>query len=316
MVGLQWECEMWKSFFHSEVGWSHVKRNLPCQDFCFASSTPFPYLIVCDGAGSAPLSHFGSKAIVESLSSLISVLQEPIQEFLDEDLSEDLEKKKILQFKKIFINASLKELEKLESQYKVPKSYFRSTLILFLLGKKRSFWLKLGDGAILIQNEKGELELIGPIQKGEYANETVFLSENMKEEDIACDVIKKEIQAVIAFTDGAGEKLISHDGKQFAPLISKWFKRVRKKTFTKEELVNFLSAEEVWSKTTGDDKSIAMLVLEPKEEKLIESKTLLSENLEKQENEKQSLKQDKVSELESNKQETSKQNPIEIDITV
>lgn len=253
---------MWKSFYHSEIGWAHVKRELPCQDFCFASSSPIPYLIVCDGAGSATLSHIGSKRTVETLSNLIELFQSIIQEVLNEELREDLQKTRGKQLKEIFVKSSLKEIEKLSFQYKVPKNYFRSTLMLLIVGKKRSFWLKIGDGAILIQNSEGELELVGPIQKGEFANETFFLSENLKDEEIAFGLLNKELTAVMSFTDGAGGKLISHDGKNFAPLIKKWFEQIREDKFQKEDLVKFLSAEEVRKKTSGDNRSIAMLVCE------------------------------------------------------
>ncbi len=256
--------KMWKSFYNSQVGWAHLKQipPLPCQDYSFASNEPIPYLIVCDGAGSAPLSHIGSERMVKIIAESIELLQSIIKEILDEELPNDTEERKKEQLKQIFINASLKELEKLSLEYKVPKSFFRTTLMIFIIGKNKCFWLKIGDGAILIQKTNNELELIGPIQKGEFINETVFISEKIKDEDVACNLIKNDIKAVISFTDGAGEKLISNDGKNFAGLIKKWFDQIRENKFENEELVNFLSSQEVWSKTTGDDKSIAMLVSE------------------------------------------------------
>jgi hypothetical protein len=262
MVGHPLNLDMWKSFYHSEIGRSHQKQTppIPCQDASLAKSESIPYLIVCDGAGSAPLSHIGSKKIIETISELIELLEDIITDILEEESTQEMEEKKSKQLKKIFIQSCLQNMKKLSDKFQVPTDFFRSTLMIFLVGKKRSFWLKIGDGAILIQNTKDELEMIGPIQKGEFINETVFLSERIKEEEIAHGFLTKEFKAVISFTDGAGEKLMSSDGKKFAKRISDWFGKIRENQFPKSDLKNFLTDETVWSKTTGDDKSIAMLV--------------------------------------------------------
>lgn len=236
---------------------------IPCQDYSFAKCEDFPFLIVCDGAGSAPLSDIGSKRLAESMVDSIESIQDLIAEILNEDILIDDEERKIQELKQFFIKAGMKELEKLSLEYNVTKDFFRTTLMIFIIGKKRNFWLKIGDGAIIIQTINDELELVGPIQKGEFINETVFFSEKIKDDNIACNLIKNEVKAVISFTDGAGEKLISNDGKRFAPLIGKWFAQIRENKFENLELIEFLTSSDVWAKTTGDDKSIAMLVSMP-----------------------------------------------------
>ena len=57
---------MWKLVYGSVAGTSHAHSGQPCQDSCAGSVAGSTLFAACaDGAGSAGLSHVGSKAAVE-----------------------------------------------------------------------------------------------------------------------------------------------------------------------------------------------------------------------------------------------------------
>ena len=69
----------------------------------------------------------------------------------------------------------------------------------------------------------------------------------------------QNVTGVAAFTDGAGEKLVSNDGLKISGALSKFFQGIRTREFTQTDLNQFLSNKEIWQRTTGDDKGIAIL---------------------------------------------------------
>src|SRR5436190_11701810 len=62
----------WRAVGTCVTGTSHVKFNLPCQDYCayhriIVGSTQALLIVIADGAGSARLSEIGARASVDHL---------------------------------------------------------------------------------------------------------------------------------------------------------------------------------------------------------------------------------------------------------
>ena len=56
----------WSGFAGSVAGRGHIINGTPCQDASSVDvSSAYPSLIVCDGRGSASLSHFGAREAVD-----------------------------------------------------------------------------------------------------------------------------------------------------------------------------------------------------------------------------------------------------------
>lgn len=64
------------------------------------------------------------------------------------------------------------------------------------------------------------------------------------------------MEAVVAMSDGAAERLYGSAERQFAPMLDQWVEH----KVAGRELYECLSQGELWQRTTGDDKSVALLV--------------------------------------------------------
>lgn len=250
----------WIPCFMSVVGKAHLKRNppVPCQDSSLALNLNRPIAIVADGAGSSFLSHKGSKQVVLGLNRLIFSLEDICSSLLDNNEPNNFA---INAFANRLIKHSIGLIEDLSIQEKQSFDAYKCTLLFTLLGTYNLFWLKIGDGAIIIEsNEK--LMNIGPNGKGEYANQTTFLSKKITSNEFSFGVMPlKGVTGVLLCSDGAGEKLISNNGIDIAPAVKKMFSDCRRRYLDNVGLYEFLVNDTLWKTTTGDDKSICILSL-------------------------------------------------------
>ncbi|NEO02904.1 MAG: protein phosphatase 2C domain-containing protein, partial [Moorea sp. SIO3I7] len=252
----------WKKVYGKAVGRSHLKDDppTPCQDAAIAVLDPRPAILVADGAGSAPNSHLGSQQVTKHLREAIkSKNLEAIQrKLLDQE--EFTESDDTVNYAHGFIKEAISSLKKLSQEEGYPIDSLKCTLLVAVLGKQRLFWLKVGDGFIVIEKNQS-LQLVGPLGKGEFENRTNFVTENIRSKNIHYGfVTSRNITGVAAFTDGTAEKLVSTDGKKIAGAISDFFNEIREDKLTKDKLTQFLEDPQVWATPWGnDDRSLALL---------------------------------------------------------
>ena len=82
---------MWRAIGKSVVGTSHLKGQLPCQDYsdylrCQVGGEPVLVIGVSDGAGSAALSHIGSQEVVGALLRQAACCERAIADINREDV--------------------------------------------------------------------------------------------------------------------------------------------------------------------------------------------------------------------------------------
>ena len=73
----------WCGHAASVPGNGHIRREIPCQDASGVWLSPRPCLIVCDGRGSARLSHLGARAAVKAFRSQCAVMEKRLAGLLD-----------------------------------------------------------------------------------------------------------------------------------------------------------------------------------------------------------------------------------------
>ncbi len=258
--------ENWLGIAEVAAGTKHLQANppVPCQDaaIAHAGAGVRPCAFVADGAGSAPLSHFGAQAAVLRLSHLAISLEDIHAQMLDTPqvpTSEECRR----HAHRFLVHASetIRHLAKEKS-----RSFreFRCTLLAVIVGAERIFWIKLGDGHIVREKSKRTRETVGPLGKGEYANVTHFIDGDINRNIAAakCGLFPAgDITGVAVMTDGAAEKLVSADGTKTAGRIKTFFSDLRSELFEQEDLRDFLTDSSVWKPPgyTGDDKGIALL---------------------------------------------------------
>ncbi|MGL5063687.1 MAG: PP2C family serine/threonine-protein phosphatase [Microcoleus sp.] len=253
----------WQCICATTVGRSHLQSHpqIECQDAAKVVSTPRAAIFLADGAGCARLSHLGSKSVVEELAGFIDSKQATHEEILDQEQiinCNDSDRGKEYAYK--FVKYAVEGLRKLANTEDCSVDDLKCTLLMAVSGKFYIFWLKVGDGFIVVEKDN-KLELLGSLGKGEFANETTFISESLKDKAISYGFLPAQnVTGIAAFTDGAGEKLVSIDGSEIAGRLSRFFAQTREGDFDNDSLREFLEDKTVWAPPNGfDDRGIAIL---------------------------------------------------------
>lgn len=259
----------WLSQYEAVVGLTHRKAGtpLPCQDAAVACVTPRAMIITADGAGSSAVSDIGSAAVVTGVARLINTLNPMLKPILDEEGFSDEYPK----FAKLIVNHARGILLDLSEQHRRPMKDFRCTLLAAIVGEKKTLWLKVGDGSLVMERRfkegaeyRVERNTLGEVGKGEYANQTVFIDENLHPSSIQSGVVDSaQISALFAMSDGAAERFVSNDGTRTAGKLSEWAELLRNDSLSRQRLTAYFYSDEFQkgknSHHSGDDCSIAMI---------------------------------------------------------
>ena len=241
----------WRVASASVRGTSHIKTGKPCQDSVYhRADLPGGVLIaaVSDGAGSATLSDIGSllavRKAVESarLSILHSSARLSVGYLRDTVRASVLLARSGLEDEARRIGANVRDLS--------------ATLMLAICSRGFTAAAQIGDGAVVVADESGEYRLFTTPQRGEYANETVFLvSRNALS---SLEVKAEPIQAisVAMFTDGIQNLVLDTATDTphvpfFAPMF-RWLESRPAESDLGPELERFLASPKVAQRADDD----------------------------------------------------------------
>ena len=251
------------------VGLQHLNQMppLPCQDAAKAVTRPRSILLACDGAGSAAMSEVGSQALVTGITRLCQSIEPLIASLLDQPTA----KQELESLVRVIVRHAMGLLQDLSEQQRRSIRDFRSTLNFALVGKEQTLWIKVGDGEIIQeqllvtetaagqQEYHSELSCLGDHNKGEFANQTQFIDDQLKFEQVYWGVIPSvHLSGLALMSDGAAEKLVAQDRSKVAGQISTWLAQLRTDKLKASELCKRFYAEDFCKQSTGDDRSIAM----------------------------------------------------------
>lgn len=260
----------WQVLAEAVVGLNHRDKNLPCQDAVACAAAPRVCLVVCDGAGSSVVSELGANALAQGMSLLCHSLEAFWVDLLDSSSANDVLLEKMT---RLVLRHAKGIIAQLATQHKREARDFRSTLLMLVVGKAHLFWLKVGDGALVIeqiehrysvpaQPSDGRVTLLstlGELGKGEFANQTTFVDELLKFSDVQFGLQASEfLTACAAMSDGAAEKLVSLNQQQVAGRVSQWFDALRQQRLARKTLTQAFYSEDFNKNSTGDDRSIAL----------------------------------------------------------
>ena len=129
-------------------GNGHIRRELPCQDASGVWLSPRPCLIVCDGRGSASLSHLGARAAVRAFRSQCAVMEARLSCILDQPRcgSKDWHR-----FCQMMIRTVCQQKTELAEEHNCSEREFDFTIAFAIFGKHHIGVFQVGDGAITIQ---------------------------------------------------------------------------------------------------------------------------------------------------------------------
>jgi hypothetical protein len=238
---------MWKLVHGSVRGTSHAATDQPCQDFCAGKHVDSTVAAACsDGAGSADLSHLGSKSAVERFMD-VATPSESAPERAAIEAWVDAARERVL--------------EEAATQGVVPRR-LACTLLVAIVGDGWATFAQIGDGVIVFNGDAG-YELAFWPDNGEYANTTRFLTDDDYRKHLRIEVVTRQVSELAVMTDGLQMLALDFKGARvhdrfFEPL----FRTVRNnpnEEALRTSLLEFMDSKRV-NERTDDDKTLLLAV--------------------------------------------------------
>ncbi len=250
----------WKAIAQSVKGTSHIKGRLPCQDSGnYIVIDDILIGAVADGAGSAKYSDIGSELAVKTTLDYLAQWTTTNFKNISTDRSKPISEKLAQEVFTKTLNKVISCLEK-----KVQEGYLYKdlscTLLAFIATPKWMTAMQIGDGFIVTrsQHPNSDYQLLFPPTKGEYANQTTFVTSASALSELQVSVIPEQPKFIFASTDGL-ERMAIDFAKQQAhtPFFRPFEKGIEQNNFEeeKQDIIDWLDSDRVNSKT-DDDKTI------------------------------------------------------------
>jgi hypothetical protein len=256
-VRLNPEPSNWQVVHARAIGTSHLNSGMPCQDAAGWRRLPSGYLAiaVADGAGSAPQAETGAKlAVAMSLAALENIPSNG-NAFTAETWAEHI---------RTAFEAARSALEGEAISTGAPLRDYATTLICLIAGRDGLVIGQIGDGAVVARTPLGDLFTLTEPQRGEYANETIFLTMPDALKQGSFQAIELDLAGLAVMSDGLIRLALKlPDYSPFAPFfVPLWAFAARSESSQayNQKLIDFLKSDRVCSRT-DDDKSLVIAVL-------------------------------------------------------
>jgi hypothetical protein len=195
----------WRAKADSSVGVSHQKRGIPCQDSAHYDFVDEIVIgAVADGAGSAKWAEEGAqiavKVATDYLKNWIRSEKKQVLKVLSRSQKDQQEL-----FTKEFTNILgevLRGLEKEASRSRSQLKDYACTLLVFVAAPDWLAAMQLGDGFIVIKPRNREYQLLFQPDKGEFANQTTFVTSSNSHRDMKVRISQEPQEFICASTDG------------------------------------------------------------------------------------------------------------------
>ena len=248
----------WRAIVHSAIGTRHQLKQLPCQDYgSYVLQSDTLIGAVADGAGSAKYSDTGAQLAVKTA---LTTLEQWSDHWSSVDFQTiETEAKTIFtaMVDNVFV-ALTAEAEM--GEYDVKE--LGCTLLSFIATPHWLACMQIGDGFIVAQGEQMEtFDLLFEPIKGEYINETVFVTSQNAIDHMQVSVRAENHPFVCAATDGLEKVAIRfQDWQAFTPFFKPFLDCLRSVPDAAERqtyLETFLESERLNAKT-DDDKTLLL----------------------------------------------------------
>lgn len=253
----------WKAISRSAIGTSHLKRHLPCQDY--GSYQVFNKVIVgaiADGAGSAKYADIGAKLAVDTVIEHFGEFEAYLRKrkhFWQRNIPPITERYAT----KIFTKAVKKVAVVLKEQA-ITKGYsvndLACTLLIVIATPNWIAAMQIGDGFIAVRFPD-QLQILFPPDKGEYINETTFVTSANALKAMQVCVYEGKQKFICAATDGLERVAIRmSDGTPFTPFfqpLEEYLQETPNPETEDEYLNDFLSSDRLNART-DDDKTLLL----------------------------------------------------------
>jgi serine/threonine protein phosphatase PrpC len=252
----------WRAVVRSSVGTRHQKQQLPCQDYgsyCILDNNDVIVGAIADGAGSAQYSDVGAKlAVYKVIAIFREIALSPRKE---QGISHPLNVKEARKlFSKIVegVVATLKEQANNEG-YAIAD--LACTLLVFVGTPDWLAAMQIGDGFIVVGLQGEEHKLLFHPDKGEFVNQTTFVTSANAVEEMQVTVISGKQRFICASTDGLERVAIQiSNWTPFLPFfkpLEQYLWETSNPEQDDEYIRNFLDSERL-NDRTDDDKTLLL----------------------------------------------------------
>ncbi len=251
---------MWKVITRSVIGTSHQQLNLPCQDYGDYLLLKEDILLgaIADGAGSAKYAEIGAKNAVDQSLKFLQKINDLEQIFFSKTA---LTNEQIQVLFTQLVESIRLDLDKKASEIKGNLSDFACTLLIFIATPHWLAGMQIGDGFIVIRSENQDYNLLFQPDKGEYINETTFITSNHAIETMQIKVLPISPNFICAATDGVERVSLNLvEWKPFCPFFEPLEEYLSETNDPEQEddyLNAFLNSERLNARTT-DDKTLLL----------------------------------------------------------
>ena len=250
-----------RGFAASVPGAGHIRYGTPCQDASGIVLSPRPAAIVCDGRGSAKLSHFGAQGAVRAFFSQLNVLEPFLAGVLDREAPPE----KWNGLCRLLYRTLLQVKLDLAAEKGGDEKDFDFTVAFAVAGRKSIGCFQVGDGAIVLRND-GICRTAFDPDKGEFSNQTCFLRPGGE--------AKGRYHAGLFPAQGNAGTAITSDGPEYlmfrqadmepGPIFGQLLDDLAAGELCEQDLRDYLTRS-VWAADPrgSDDRSIAVLMPSP-----------------------------------------------------
>jgi serine/threonine protein phosphatase PrpC len=258
----------WKAVARSVIGVSHEKHHIPCQDFAAYRILPPSLIIgaVADGAGAAKYAHRGAQLAVEISLEYLTRLAKYYQN--KRAMTDSLWLPfSFTQAERIF-SKMVKKIRATLSQEAANENYalkdLASTLLVFVAHPQWLMGMQIGDGFILVRPSGGSYQLLFSPDKGEFINETTFITSENALEQMQVTVRSEAPKFICASTDALEKVAIKMANWTPFPPFFQPLEEYLEETWNPEiedgYLQQFLNSERLNART-DDDKTLLLCLL-------------------------------------------------------
>jgi Protein phosphatase 2C len=254
----------WKAVTRSVIGTSHQQQQMPCQDY--GGDRILDQIMigaVADGAGSAKQSELGAKlAVTTALHYLVATedwLQQRQQSW--QTLATVPSPR---QAEKLFSKTVEKVQAALEhhaASHHYPVDELACTLLMFLATPQWIMAMQIGDGFIVICPQHQDYQLLFQPSKGEFANQTTFVTSSTALAEMQVRVIAAPQAFICAATDGLERVAIRlSDWQPFPPFFNPLAEYLDETAIPEQQdeyLMQFLTSDRLNTRT-DDDKTLLL----------------------------------------------------------
>jgi hypothetical protein len=233
------------------VGRSHLETATGCQDaVSIATTRNSACIALADGAGSKKHSAIGAQTVANAISAHV------VRNF--DQLYRYIERNSDLALDMVMITA-LRALRGKAKRQGVTLDALASTLLFSAFKSGRYIAGHIGDGVVGIKTGD-EIGVLSPPENGEYANTTYFITDkNARSHLRLYSGLAKEGYGAILMSDGTAESLFAKASSTLGTAVTRIFSWSEELSPRKMDLVLLANLEQVFSKKTTDDCSVAVL---------------------------------------------------------